>query len=282
MNFRPTYRVLLRLCLVVCLAAPLAAEELVLKNGQKIVGTIVGYEGDMFRVETGFGFALVRKDSVVSISFSGESGKRTEPESGAGAMPASPEKISSGSSKIAPAAPPPVAKALPPPVSRPLDQPLPAHIQERVQGTDYINETFQFAMYKPPGWRIFEGISRETGRAVVAIGTEDERTLLIVDRQIWSGPPDLQSKAVEDSFRQTYQDYQRESETTTKLDGRAAVRRVFSGLMDGVEWHGVSAHVARGNTMFGIIGLTSAETYEFRQAVFNKIIKSFRFLAAKP
>src|SRR5258708_20279203 len=47
-----------------------AAEELLLKSGQKIVGTVVGYQDDMFRVETEFGFALIRKDSVESINFS--------------------------------------------------------------------------------------------------------------------------------------------------------------------------------------------------------------------
>ena len=43
------------------------AEEIILKDGQKIVGTIVGYENDMFRVETGYGIALVRKDKILSI-----------------------------------------------------------------------------------------------------------------------------------------------------------------------------------------------------------------------
>src|SRR5208282_4782071 len=52
---------------LVCLAAPARAEEIILKNGEKIVGTIVGYEKDMFRVETEYGIALVRKDKVASI-----------------------------------------------------------------------------------------------------------------------------------------------------------------------------------------------------------------------
>src|SRR5580704_17317051 len=46
---------------------PACAEEITLKDGQKIVGTIVGYENDMFRVETEYGMALVRKDKVASI-----------------------------------------------------------------------------------------------------------------------------------------------------------------------------------------------------------------------
>ena len=46
---------------------PSRSEEITLKDGQKIVGTIIGYENDMFRVETTFGIALIRKDKVASI-----------------------------------------------------------------------------------------------------------------------------------------------------------------------------------------------------------------------
>ena len=50
-------------------------------------------------------------------------------------------------------------------------------------------------------------------------------------------------------------------------------------LLDGAEWHGVAVHVIHGNMVFGIIGLTSSETFQFQEAIFNKIIKSFQFLA---
>jgi hypothetical protein len=43
------------------------ADELRLKDGTKIVGKIVGFEDDSFRVETSYGFALVRKDKVAMI-----------------------------------------------------------------------------------------------------------------------------------------------------------------------------------------------------------------------
>jgi len=268
---------------------PAAAEELVLKTGQKIVGTIVGYEEDMFRVQTEFGFALIRKDKVASIDFAPGSPKRTDRPSRAvtGKAAGSDAERGSASSaeslQFAPVATAASARVKTSPVvSRPLNEPLPAQIRERVEGNSYINETFQFAMYKPPGWKVYEGLARETGRAIVAIGAEDEQTLLIVDRQVWNGLPDLESGAAEANLRQTYQEYQQDSESPAQVDGHAAVRRAFQGVLEGVEWHGVAVHVARGNTLFGLIGLTSAETYEFQQALLNKIINSFHFLPGKP
>lgn len=324
------------------------AEEILLKNGQKIVGTIVGYENDMFRVETEFGIALVRKDKVASIMVSKPEDAKSTPEppkqeatkssptkpAATAAIPANPahpsplaasqpnagspqsssipssqaENKSSSTtapapgaaaatpasaaktetqpteSKIRPAAPvvqsPPPAPPLPPPVSHPVDVPLPAHLEEHVDGNTYFNDTFHFSMFKPPDWKIYEGVPKETGSGIMAMGTEDEQTLLIVDRQVWSGAPNLSSDEVEVKLRQTYQEYRRVSEEPFLCDGQAAVRRSFTGLLDGAEWHGVAVHVIQGNMVLGIIGLTSSETFQFQEAIFLKIMKTFHHLPA--
>ena len=135
-------------------------------------------------------------------------------------------------------------------------------------------------MFKPPDWKIYEGVPKETGSGIMAMGAEDEQTLLIVDRQVWSGKPNLSSDEIESKLRQTYQDYRRISEETFACDGQPAVRRTFTGVLDGAEWHGLAVHVIHGNMVFGIIGLTSAETFQFQEAIFTKIIKTFHTLTA--
>ena len=56
----------------VTLLAPMwaRADELKLKDGTKIVGTIVGFEENSFKVKTSYGFAVVQKDQVASIDIS--------------------------------------------------------------------------------------------------------------------------------------------------------------------------------------------------------------------
>src|SRR5215472_2339186 len=49
-----------------CLAV--RADELHLKDGTKLIGTIVGYQGSAFRVKTSYGYALVERSSVASIT----------------------------------------------------------------------------------------------------------------------------------------------------------------------------------------------------------------------
>jgi hypothetical protein len=363
---RTTLRLLVMAALVYW-AGVASAEEIILKDGQKIVGTIVGYENNMFRIETDYGLALVRKDKIASVQFaksddasakvgvpmpsevkstaekparttarpeasphagaprvaemtltpqpsetkpSAEKPVRTTaspeaaPRAGASRTAAertatpSPPAPKKGGEQPAPVAtrpeatPSPVTPAVvtekaapppaPPPVSHPLDVPVPANLQEHLEGNTYVNDTFQFSMFKPPDWKTYEGVSKETGSGIMAMGAEDERTLLLVDRQVWSGTPNLASDQVEVKLRQSYEEYRKISEERLQCDGLPAIRRTFAGVLDGAEWHGVAVYVARGNTVFGIIGLTSAEMFEFQQALFSKIIKTFHFLPPPP
>ena len=157
---------------------------------------------------------------------------------------------------------------------------MPANLQEHVEGNTYFSDTFQFSMFKPPDWKIYEGVPKETDSGIMAMGTDDEQTLLIVDRQVWSGTPKLTGDQVEAKLRQTYQEYHQVSEEAFECDGQMASRRTFTGVLDGAEWHGMAVHLIHGHVVFGIIGLTSAENFEFQEAIFNKIIKTFHFLTA--
>lgn len=61
------------------LTASARADEIKLKDGSKINGTIVGFEDNSFKVKTSYGFAVVQKDQVVSITVTGDAPK-PEPE----------------------------------------------------------------------------------------------------------------------------------------------------------------------------------------------------------
>src|ERR1700751_4585041 len=58
-------------------------DEFRLKDGSKIVGTIVGFEDGAFKVQTTYGFAYVRKDSIAKIV---PTEKKAVPDSGQPAL----------------------------------------------------------------------------------------------------------------------------------------------------------------------------------------------------
>jgi hypothetical protein len=65
------------------------ADEIRLKDGTKIIGTIVGFENDSFRVETSYGFALIQKDKVADINISAAK-KESDQKPKANAAPSQP------------------------------------------------------------------------------------------------------------------------------------------------------------------------------------------------
>jgi hypothetical protein len=117
----------------VALLAPRAtrADDLKLKDGSTISGTIVGYEANSFKVKTSYGYAVVQKDQVVSIGISAAAAAPVEksPEPAAEKAPSAensktesvkaatlpPLPAMAGSQPDAIAKAAPVAKAVPPP-----------------------------------------------------------------------------------------------------------------------------------------------------------------------
>jgi hypothetical protein len=281
------------------LAAPALADEIRLKDGTKIIGTIVGFEGNSFKVETSYGFTLVRKDKIAAIL---PSEAKPEPSKDAGAES---KKPSSQAAPVVPAVPaaakaaqpapaPPLAPTpavkketsapprLLPAMSTPAPPP-PAEpaIREEVQGNLYINHTYGFRMYKPPGWHVIEGALKTLPSAIVAMGTGDETTLLIVGRERTKDSLETHAATTERQLREAYENYRRISERHTRVAGLPALERRYRGTVDGHDWSGVVLSLGRGNDIFTILGTTYADSdlIQIQENVIAKAIASLQFTA---
>jgi hypothetical protein len=120
--------VLILLTSVVMLSShTMRADELRLKDGTKIVGTIVGFEENSFKVKTNYGFAVVQKDQVLSISIT-DSGKKVDGEKKSESAaekpaPSAPAVNSYKKSNTSPSAPSSPAPAADPVASQPKTSP---------------------------------------------------------------------------------------------------------------------------------------------------------------
>lgn len=284
-------QVIVAACLVLGLGAAARSEEFILKDGTRIVGRIVAYESDSFRVETSFGQAIIYKDKVAKINFTtSETPASPRPAAEKKQPPAKPSKSSSAASHSAQktepeAAPSPAATQMERPEAPAWQQSLaersrsapPPHIVDRIEGNTYINETFHFRMFKPPGWRVFEGVTRGLGPAIVIMGTEDESTLLMVGRESFDGSLEAYATASERGMAKSYGKYRRLSEAPVTVNGLPAIRRTFTGSIDGADWYGLVVYFGRGQEQFAIVGLTTGELHDFTQALFRKVVNTFEF-----
>lgn len=258
------------------LAGSAFADELKLKDGSTLVGKIVGFEGESFKVETSYGFALVRRDKVASIKIDEE--KKPAPANAdapkAEAPKPAPVSAPPPAESQRAAAPPP--KATPPPPPPPPAEPA---IRESVDGTRYTNLTYGFHMYKPPSWRVIEGARRLLPSAIVAMGTNDETTLLVLGRSRASGSLDAHVADTDRQLRQVYGNYRVVNDQRSVVAGMPAIERRFHGTVSERNWSCVLVSFSRGNDVFTILGMTAADSdlVQIQENVIARTLASLEF-----
>lgn len=302
-----------------CVAAsPLVADEIKLKDGKKLNGVIVGYEDNMFRVKTDFGFVLVEKDKIASIvpteaagkESSGKGASKTAEAAKSKAQPALPAananaaddedsraklRISdapvkpslpaaANTTKVAPPAikantatgTPVIATAQPP--APPKEAELQAN-KEAVQGTLYTNFSHGFRMYKAPSWELIEDARQALPNAIVAMGTANESTLLVVGQEKLKDSLEGSAAGVEKRLREIYSNYRLISQKKSVVGGAAAVEYKYRGTADEHDWSGTLVVVGRGKDVLTILGMTYADTdlIQIQENVIARAIASTNF-----
>jgi len=89
------------------------ADELHLKDGSVVTGTVVGYEQDSFRVKTSWGYAEIRRDQVAQIVIGGGAVDDSTSTTSAAQKSAAKKKSTATPPQISPSVPPPPVQSLP-------------------------------------------------------------------------------------------------------------------------------------------------------------------------
>jgi hypothetical protein len=282
------------------------ADELKLKDGTKIVGTIVGFEENSFRVKTNYGYAVVQKDQVLSISITDSSKKpdvKKEPEPAAEKSAPAPKIASTYSTNaassataasksvpepVAPTAPappapavtakdvPPAAAAPPPPPHKPVP---PEPMREEVSGNLYTNETYGFRMYKPPAWELVEGARNILPGAITALGTSDQTTYLLIAQQPVGKSLASDIDAADRRLRETLDNFRPLGEKQITVSGLPATEHRFRGSVDQRDWSGVVVFLQRDTHLYTIFGMTYADSdlVQIEENVIARAISSLQF-----
>jgi hypothetical protein len=167
------------------------------------------------------------------------------------------------------------AKTAPP--APPKEEP-PA-IREEIQGNLYINHEFNFRMYKAPSWQIIDGAGQTLPNALVAMGTSNESTLLVIGREKTKAPLDSTAQIVEKRLEEVYENYRLISQRKTIVGGLPAIEYRYRGVADEHDWSGTLAVVGRGDEIFTVLGMTFADTdlIQIQENVIARSIASLDF-----
>jgi len=295
----------------VCCAG-VRADEIRLKDGKKLYGVIVAYEDNMFKVKTDFGYVLVEKDKIASIipDTPAQSPAKNEPSAkpatnpdtkpapvaqpnkkekaaailtNASARPELPAANKSVGDTTAPAIKAPTASGRPvvstnsAPPPPPKEEP-PAK-RDEIQGNLYTNYEFAFRMYKAPSWQIIDGTGQALPNAIVAMGTSNESTLLVVGHEKTKESLEQTAQAAEKRLQDVYDNYRLISQRKTVIGGQPALEYKYRGMADEHDWSGTLSVVEHRGEFLTVVGMTYADSdlIQIQENVIARAIASLDF-----
>jgi len=158
-------------------------------------------------------------------------------------------------------------------------EPEPPANKEQVQGTLYTNFSHGFKMYKAPSWEIIADARKALPNAIVAMGTSNESTLMVVGQEQSKDSLDVSANGVEKRLREIYTNYHMNSRRKTLVGGAPAVEFKYSGMADEHLWSGTLVVVARGSDVLTILGMTYADNdlIQIQENVIARAISSTDF-----
>ena len=237
---------LLILSLLLTAVLPATAEEIVLKDGTKIVGRMTAIKGDKIEVETAYGKMVLKRSDILTISF---------PEN--------------ENSDVPPAAPPK------------KDTPK---IEESLQGTQYVNKTGRFSLTLPLEWKINPEL-RTSGDVLAALSSRDDMRYLVVVQEEYGGSLQSYKGLIEIQAKRALEQYEKLSESTTTIDGNPAFifsYRGTSAKANNLPIQFLVAIVSSGNSYSRITTWCVEPLFNETQPTFERIINSFHSTSPAP
>jgi hypothetical protein len=157
-------------------------------------------------------------------------------------------------------------------------------IPEEIRGNLYINYANNFRIYKAPSWRLIEDARKALPNAIVALGTFNESTLLVVGKEKSKEALDPAAAAVEHRVREVYENYRQISRRSTTVGGLPGIEFRYRGMADDHDWSGTLVVLSRGNETFTILGMTYADTdlIQIQENVIARCIASLNFSPVTP
>jgi hypothetical protein len=227
------------LSLVLATSLPAAAEEILLKDGTKIVGHMSAIQADKIEVETAYGKMQLKRGDIITINF---------PENSTIASPASPAAKDAALS-----------------------------IEESLRGTQYVNKTGKFTLTVPPDWKIDPKLPH-SAPIVTVLSSHDEMRFLTVTQEEFSGSLESYKGLLELNYRKTFGSYEELSVSPVKIDGKSALLLSFRGISskaNNLPVQFLVAIIPSGTTYTRVATWCVEPLFHETQPMFEKIVSSY-------
>jgi hypothetical protein len=236
-------RILSTLPLLLLMVLPATAEEIVLKDGTKIVGRMTAVTGDKIEVESAYGKMAFKRSDILTINF---------PENGAG----------------------PTADA-----TGKKDAPAPnVNVEESLRGTQYVNKTGKFTLTLPPEWRIDPKLGHSQ-LMLAGLSSNDDMRFLTVTQEQFNASLESYKGLLELKYRKGFGAYEEISQSNVTIDGKSALVMSFRGTLpqSGIPVQYLVAIIPSGTTFTRVAIWCAEPLFHETQPTFEKIVSSFHY-----
>ena len=134
-------------------------------------------------------------------------------------------------------------------------------------------------MYKAPSWNLIEEARSALPNAIVAMGTSDESTLMVVGEEKTKESLEAAASAVEKRLQDVYVNYRRLSQKKTAIGGMPAMEFEYRGKADEHDWSGRLVVISRGKDVLTVLAMTYADSdlIQIQENVIARSIASLDF-----
>ena len=229
------------ICLLFLIAGlPALAEEIVLKDGTKLVGHMTGITSDRIEVETSYGKVQLNRSEILTINF---------PENNSGKAPD----------------------------ATAAKQDLPK-IDETLYGTQYLNRTGKFSLTLPPEWKIDPDLRHSPG-TFAGLSSKDKMRFAMVVQEEYPGSMDSYRELTMLGARRTLSNFEELAHSNATIDGKPAILVFYRGALqksNNLPVEFLSAFIQSGTTYTKITVWCIEPLFHDMQPTFEKIVTSYR------
>jgi len=232
------------LALFLAMSLPAAAEEIVLKDGTKIVGHMTALTPDKIEVSTAYGNMQLKRSDIVTISF--------------------PENNSGSSSSSAPAGTTTAPKTT-------------INVDEALHGTQYINRTGKFTLTLPAEW-VIDADLPHTASSIAGLSSRDKMRFLMVSQEEYTGSLDSYEQLNQLQARRFLGNFEELSQTSVAIDGKNALMVSYRGTLqkNNLPVEFLIAIIPSGTSFTKVTAWCVEPLFHETQPTFEKILNSYR------
>lgn len=160
----------------------------------------------------------------------------------------------------------------------------PGKLDQKIEGTTYINRTAHFVLTVPSDWHVTNALVKTTPDVVGTVAAPNSDAAIMVQRYDHPLSTEMVSEIVGESFSKGFQGFRKLSDTPLMIEGESAPSFIFqfeeqSGAQGSQTGKMLAVFIKNENSILGLFCEAPDPQFDPLEDTFKRIVASFRHLS---